>query len=75
MNQQYPPNDEVSSSGVHDSHLEIEGEEIRQEVSLAQDLARKRNHPKRDHHKKFVRVGCEIINMCIDSGSIIASSP
>jgi hypothetical protein len=75
MNQQYPPNDEVSSSGVHDFHLEFEGEEIRQEVSLAQDLARKRNHPKRDRHKEFVRVGCEIMNMCIDSRSTVASSP
>jgi hypothetical protein len=39
-----------------DSRTEFEGEEIHQEVNLAQGLAWKRNHQIGNHHKEVARL-------------------
>jgi hypothetical protein len=49
------------------------GEEICQEVNLAQGLARKCNHQIGNHNKGVARVGCEITNSCINFGNTVVS--
>jgi hypothetical protein len=41
--------------------------------TLAQGLARKRNHQTRNHRKNVARVGCEIMNRHTNLGSTVAS--
>jgi hypothetical protein len=56
MNPQNSSKDEVLLNRGDDSRTEFEGEEIRQEVNLAQGLAWKRNHQIGNYHKEVARL-------------------
>jgi hypothetical protein len=77
VNQQYPPKDEVSSSGVDDSHSENGGEgERRKNAKKATWFKFMLGSViiKRNHHNEDAMVGCKIMNRCIDSEHTVASS-
>jgi hypothetical protein len=65
-------NDEISSSEVDDSQLEVEGSRNPPKVNLVQNLARKSNPIKEPSHSGFDG-GYEITSRCIAFGILVAS--